>query len=129
MVEEKPRVQKVLECLYEADGSVKPKEIAEKIGDTAMNIGKDLYDLSKKRGLAEKLDDGSWQITADGREYIESGGEPKPEPKPKPTEGEEIIPSQSDLSRSIAERLSIAVDRGEERKGRERKGNDRKERN
>ena len=90
MVEEKPRVQKVLEFLYEADGPVKPKEIGDKIGEGAMNIGKDLYDLSKKRGLAVKLDDGSWEITTGGRDYVESGGqpkaEPKAEPKPKPTE-------------------------------------------
>ena len=105
MVEEKPRVQKVLEFLYEADGPVKPKEIGDQIGESAMNVGKDLYDLSKKRGLADKLDDGSWKITAGGRDYVESGGqpkaEPKAEPKPTPTEVSDAVPSQADLFRSI----------------------------
>jgi len=113
MVEEKPRVQKVLESLYEADGSLKPKQIAEQIGESAMNIGKDLYDLSQKRGLAEKLEDGSWQITGQGRDYVESGGQPKTEPKPKPTETTETVPSQSDLFRSIGEKLGVGSRKGD----------------
>lgn len=117
MVEEKPRVQKVLEFLYEADGPVKPKEIGDKIGEGAMNIGKDLYDLSKKRGLAVKLDDGSWKITAGGRDYVESGGqpkaEPKAEPKPKPTEVSDAVPSQADLFTGIGERLGVGGRKGD----------------
>jgi len=120
MVEEKPRVQKVLEFLYEADGPVKPKEIGDKIGEGVMNIGKDLYDLSKKRGLAVKLDDGSWEITAAGRGYVESGGqpksEPKAEPKPTPTEPTEVsdaVPSQADLFTGIGERLGVGGRKGD----------------
>ena len=116
MVEEKPRVQKVLEFLYEADGPVKPKEIGDKIGEGAMNIGKDLYDLSKRRGLAVKLDDGSWEITTGGRDYVESGGQPKAEPKPKPTELTEVsdaVPSQADLFTGIGERLGVGGRKGD----------------
>jgi len=122
MADEKPRVQTVLECLYEADGPLKPKVIGERIGESAMNVGKDLYDLSIKRGLAEKVADGSWQITSDGRNYVESGGqpkaEPKPEPKPKPTEPTEIsdtVPSQADLFRSIGENLGVGAKKGDVR--------------
>jgi len=116
MVEEKPRVQKVLEFLYEVDGPVKPKEIGDKIGEGAMNIGKGLYDLSKKRGLAVKLDDGSWEITTGGRDYVESGGQPKAEPKPKPTELTEVsdaVPSQADLFTGIGERLGVGGRKGD----------------
>lgn len=123
MVEEKPRVQKVLEFLYEVDGPVKPKEIGDQIGESAMNIGKDLCDLSKRRGLAVKLDDGSWKITTGGRDYVESGGqpkaEPKAEPKPTPTEPAEptevsdAVPSQADLFTGIGERLGVGGRKGD----------------
>ena len=137
MVEEKPRVQKVLEFLYEVDKPVKPKEIGDQIGEGAMNIGKDLYDLSKRRGLAVKLDDGSWEITTGGRDYVESGGqpkaeptaetkaesiaesaaesaaEPKAEPKAEPTEVGEAVPSQADLFTGIGERLGVGGRKGD----------------
>ncbi len=116
MVEEKPRVQKVLECLYEGEGPIKSKEIGERISESATNVGKDLYDLSTKRGLAKKLDDGSWQITSEGRDYVESGGQPKAEAKLKPTETIEIsetVPSQSDLFKGIGEHLGVGARKGD----------------
>ena len=39
-------------CIYEAEDTVRAKEIAQKLGDTALNVGKDLYSL-RQRGLAE----------------------------------------------------------------------------
>ena len=75
---------------------------------------------AKKRGLAEKLEVGSWQISADGREYVESGGKPKAEPKaetdrpkPEPTETAEFVPSQAHLFRTEGERLGVGRGKGE----------------
>ena len=73
MEEEKPRVQKVLEQLYQTEGALRPKEIADKIGVTPLNASKDLHAL-KERGLAESESEGQWKITAEGREWLESGG-------------------------------------------------------
>ena len=72
MAEEKPRIQKVLEELYQAKETIRPKEIADKLDETPLNIGKDLHSL-KERGLAETEREGQWKITDEGREWLESG--------------------------------------------------------
>ena len=112
MAEERPRIQKVLAELYDAEGILKPKEIADKIGDTSLNVGKDLHRL-KERGLAESEGEGQWKITDAGREWIEggAGGE-------KGKGGEiatETVPSQSDLFKSIGERFGVGGRKGDVR--------------
>ncbi len=67
MVEEKPRIQKVLAYLYESEETLRPKQIAEKVSESTLNVGKDLYRL-KERSPAETEEEGQWGITNDGRE-------------------------------------------------------------
>ena len=116
MVEERPRVQKVLAELYDAEGQVRPKEIAESIGESPLNVGKDLHDL-KERGLAEPAGEGQWSITPEGRERIEVGEpketERKEREKEKGKETIETVPSQSDLFRSIGEKLGVGSRKGD----------------
>ncbi|MBA7711777.1 hypothetical protein ES703_120743 [subsurface metagenome] len=116
MAEEKPRVQKVLAHLYDAEGPARPKEIAESIGDTSLNVGKDLHRL-KERGLAESEEEGQWKITAEGREWLESdGGREKGEKGEGKGKGE-TVPTQADLFRDIGERLRIGIGRGGKQEG------------
>lgn len=75
MAEERPRVQRVLAELYDAEETIRPKDIADTIGESPLNVGKDLHEL-KGRGLAESEGEGQWRITPEGRAWIE-GGEPK----------------------------------------------------
>ena len=122
MAEVKPRVQKVLAELYGAEGILKPKEIADKIGETALNVGRDLHDL-KGRSLAVAEEEGQWKITDEGRAWIESGeskenrkkDEPKGEPKGEPKDEDETVPSQSDLFKSIGERFGVGGRKGDVR--------------
>jgi predicted transcriptional regulator len=60
----------VLTYLYEAEEVARPKEIGKAIGESALNVGKDLHQL-KERGLAEEEEE-QWKITDDGREWPES---------------------------------------------------------
>ena len=73
MAEEKPRVQRVLEELSQNEETIRPKAIADKIGETPLNVGHDLHSL-KERGLAETEGEGHWKITHEGREWLESDG-------------------------------------------------------
>ena len=72
ITEEKPRVQKVAEELYKSEDLMSPKEIAEVLGESALNVGRDLHGL-KKRGIAATEGEGLWKLTDDGREWLESG--------------------------------------------------------
>jgi len=118
MVEERPRVQKVLAELYDAEEPVRPREIAEKIGETSLNVGKDLHRL-KERGLAGPAGEGQWCITPEGREWIEGGAEGEKgeregeKGKGKGRETTETVPSQSDLFRSIGEKLGVGSRKGD----------------
>ena len=112
MVEDKPRVQKVLAELYEAKDPVRPKEIADKMGETSLNIGKDLHSL-KERGLAESVGEGQWKITPEGRDWIEGGEQKETRKKEGEKETTETIPSQTDLFRSIGEKLGIGTRKGD----------------
>ena len=119
MVEKKPRVQKVLSELYDAEEPVRPREIADKIGETSLNVGRDLHRL-KERGLAESEGEGQWKITSEGREWIEGGAEgEKGERGGEKGKGREIatetVPSQSDLFRSIGEKLGAGAKKGDVR--------------
>jgi len=114
MTEEKPRVQKVLAYLYDAEEQVRPKEVADAIGETPLNVGKDLHDL-KARGLAGSEATGQWRITPEGRERIESGEPKETEGKEREKEIAETIPSQSDLFKSIGEKLGVGSRKGEVR--------------
>ena len=116
MAEEKARIQRVLAELYDAEETVRPREIAEKMGETSLNVGKDLHRL-KERNLAEPAGEGQWRITPEGRECIEGGvegerGEREGE-KEKGRETSETIPSQSDLFRSIGEKLGVGSRKGD----------------
>jgi len=77
MAEEKARILKVLEALSGCTDPVKPADIGNTIGETAFNVGSDLYALGK-RGLAERPNKKKklWLITDEGRETIEN---PPPE--------------------------------------------------
>ncbi len=116
MVEEKPRIQKVLAELYDAEEPVRPREIAEKIEETSLNVGKDLHRL-KERGLAGPAGEGQWRITPEGREWIEGGAEgekgEREGEKGKGRETTETVPSQSDLLRSIGEKLGVGSRKGD----------------
>ena len=48
----------------------RPKEIADKLGESALNVGHDLHNL-KERGLADTEGEGQWRITDEGREWVE----------------------------------------------------------
>jgi hypothetical protein len=113
ITEEKPRVQKVAEELYKSEDLMRPKKIAEILGESALNVGRDLHDL-KKRGIAETEGEGLWKLTDDGREWLESGAS---KVKVKPSKGEisGTVPLQSDLFRSIGERLGVGAKKGEVR--------------
>jgi len=118
MIEERPRVQKVLAELYDAEEPVRPKKIAEKIGEISLNVGKDLHRL-KERGLAGPAGEGQWRITPEGREWIEDGAEGEKgeregeKGKGKGRETIETVPSQSDLFRSIGEKLGVGSRKGD----------------
>ena len=81
MSEEKPRVQKVLAYLYDAQDPVRPRDIASTLGESNVNVGKDLHRL-KERGLAGSEGEGTWVITLEGREWIEGGAEGEKGEKP-----------------------------------------------
>ncbi|MBA7664784.1 hypothetical protein ES703_72847 [subsurface metagenome] len=116
MTEEKPRVQKVLAHLYDAEGTVRPKDIAESLSETPLNIGKDLHSL-KERGLADTEGEGQWKITAEGREWLESGGGKAPGKTDEGKEPAVTIPTQADLFRDIGERLRIGIGRSGKQEG------------
>jgi len=112
MTGERPRVQKVLAYLYDAEDQVRPREIADAIGESPLNVGKDLHSL-KERGLAGSEGEGQWRITTAGRERIE-GSEPKETGrKEREKETTETIPSQSDLFKSIGEKLGVGSRKGD----------------
>lgn len=115
--ESKPRVQKVLAELYEAQDPIRPREIADKIGETSLNVGKDIHRL-KARGLAESTGEGTWVITQEGRAWLEGGAEgEKGESEGEKGKGKETlpetVPSQTDLFRSIGEKLGIGARKGD----------------
>lgn len=111
MADEKPRIQKVLEQLYQTEGTIRPKEIADKIGETPLKVGQDLHAL-KQRGYAESESEGQWKITDEGRESVENGDgkETGKERKDKKTTG--TVPSQSDLFQSVGENLGLEKKKG-----------------
>ncbi len=63
----------MLTYLYDAEEVVRPKDIADTIRESPLNVGKDLHSL-KERGLAVSKDEGQWEITDEGGEWLESGG-------------------------------------------------------
>jgi len=96
MAEEKTRIDKVREYLYEAEEPVRPKTIAEAIGESSLNVGKDLHRL-KEQGQAESEGDGLWKMTDEGKEALEGGGGREKGKGEKGREISETVPSQSDL--------------------------------
>lgn len=79
-----------------------------------------LVQRGTKRSLAEKLEDESWQITSQGRDYIESGAQvtirPKADrsrPEAEPTELSGTVPSQAELFKVIGERLGVGARKGD----------------
>jgi DNA-binding transcriptional ArsR family regulator len=88
---------------------VRPKQIADAIGESSLNVGKDLHDL-KERGLAVAEEEGLWKITPDGTEWIietdkrkkaSTPTETRTERKPEQIEKTVTIPTQSDILKSI----------------------------
>jgi len=112
MAEEKPRIQKVLGELYQAEGTMKPKEIGEKIGESPLNVGKDLHSL-KERILAETEGEGQWKITDEGREWLESDGGKETGKKDERKEITETVPSQADLFKAEGQRIGFGTRKGD----------------
>ncbi|MBA7664531.1 hypothetical protein ES703_72592 [subsurface metagenome] len=128
MTQQKPRKLKVLEELSKFTEPVGAAEIAGIINESTRDVGKVLYD-SGKGGLAQKPDEKKslWLITDKGKKYIENppvlpagpSGRPSTEPSAQssaeelPEETVETVPSQSDLFRSIGERLGIGTKKGD----------------
>jgi uncharacterized protein YeeX (DUF496 family) len=111
--EHKPRIKKVQEYLYNAEEPTKAKEIAEKLGENKLNVGKDLQKLKDKK-FAEMIGDGLWRLTDDGRIDLETGGKKGGEESGGGIpESDETVPSQADIFRDIGERLGIGKGKGE----------------
>ena len=119
----KPRIQRVLEELYQNEKTIKPREIAGKFNETPGAIGKDLHSL-KQRGLADTEGEGQWKITNEGREWLESsdrknkGGNgtkngTKSETKSETNETSETVPSQADLFRAEGQRVGFGSRKGD----------------
>jgi len=107
-----PRVQKVLEYLYNAEVPVRPKEIADQLHESPLNVGKDLHAL-KERGLGEAEEAGLWQITGVGREWLEGDGGKETGKKDERKEIGETVPTQADVFRAEGQRLGIGSRRGD----------------
>jgi len=71
MAEEKARILNVLEALSQCTDPARPSDIGSTIGETAFNVGHDLYELGQG-GLAEKPNKKKslWLITDEGRETM-----------------------------------------------------------
>jgi len=63
---------KILEALKEAGQPLRPKEIAERIGEDARRIAAKMRKLVRL-GLVERLEDGRYQITEAGKEAAAGG--------------------------------------------------------
>jgi predicted transcriptional regulator len=133
------RKRAILEPLLDATEPMRPGDIGEIIGETALNTGRYLSDMARS-GLVQKPDKKKpfYEITDKGRDYYEN--------PPEEIEGEELertteekhrreaqtrttedmteevteevteaIPSQADLFRSIGERLGVGKGKGEVR--------------
>ncbi len=136
MAEEKSRILRVLEALSQCVDPAKPADIGSMIEETPFNTGHDLFELEKS-GMADKPDKGKslYKITARGRETLENPPDkwvyksrretpphtPPPGTPPGAPSGvplgalpeEIIIPSQSDLLRSIGENLGVGSRKGD----------------
>ncbi|MBA7586104.1 hypothetical protein ES708_28100 [subsurface metagenome] len=112
MAEEKPRVQRVLEELYQNEETIRPKAIAEKIGETPLNVGKDLHDL-KERGLADTEGEGQWRITDEGRASVEASEPKGTRKKLPPKETAETVPSQADLFKAEGQLIGFGSRKGD----------------
>jgi len=60
---------KILEALKEAGQPLKPKEIAERIGEDARRIAAKMRKLLRLE-LVKRLDDGRYEITEAGKEAV-----------------------------------------------------------
>jgi len=133
MTEEKPRKLKVLEELAKFTSPVGAAEIAGIIGESARDVGKDLYD-SGKGGLAQKPDEKKslWLITDKGKKYIENppvpSAGPLAGPSARPSAGpsarpsaEETpdtgVPNQADILQYYGEKLRVGIGRGGKTEG------------
>ena len=123
MAEGRPRTLKVLEALSKMTEPSSPADIGITIEVSPRDTGKTLYDLGKG-GLAQKPDDKKSLrlITDKGRKYIENPPvlserplEPTLEPTTQADLAEEVltVPSQSDLFKSIGERLGVGTKKGD----------------
>ena len=104
MAEEKTRIDKVGEYLYEAEEPVRPKTIAQAIGETSLNVGKGLHKL-KEQGQAESEGDGLWKMTDEGKEALEGGGGREKGKGEKEREISEMAPSHAFPLTSIKDKV------------------------
>jgi len=122
MAELKERELKILSALSQLEEPARPTEIGQLAGETPLNTGRALIELGKC-DLAVQTDkeQNLWAVTDTGRDYLEEHNQPTvPQTpsrgfitgtaqKPQP---EVTVPSQSDLFKSIGERLRVGVGRG-----------------
>ena len=133
MAEERPRTLKVLEALSKLTEPTSPADIASMIAISPRDTNETLYDLGKA-GFAEKPDGNQslWLITDKGRKYIENPPvlSDRHSSRPlRPTAQTDHqnrhpqshwvrsnlkpSPSQSDLFKGIAQRLSVGAKKGD----------------
>jgi len=116
MAEIKERTLKVLQALSQMAEPTRPTEIGNAMGEKPLDVGRFLAELLKG-GLAEKVDEEQnlWAVTEKGTEYLGSI-EKEPLSQPPVTEPPgtvSTVPSQSDLFRSIGERLGVGSKKGD----------------
>lgn len=132
-----PKVEKklaILAVLAVTEELIRPGDVAEQIGSTALDTGNYLSDMAKS-GLAEKPDKKKalYKITDRGREYLKNPPEGSKEEQtlrakagggveqhtltPATTTPEVVVPSQADLFRDIGERLHIGIGRSGKQEG------------
>ncbi|GAJ02109.1 unnamed protein product, partial [marine sediment metagenome] len=124
----------ILEVLSGASEPIRPSDVGEIIGETALNAGRYLSDMGKS-GLVKKPDKKKsfYEITDKGREYLANPPEETEEEKPEGTTGERhgraaqristediteeiteaTVPSQADLFRAEGQRLGVGTRKGD----------------
>jgi len=124
MAEIKERTLKVLQALSQMTDPTRATEIGNAVGEKPIDVGRFLAELLKG-GLAEKVDEEQnlWAVTEKGTEYLGSIEKeltsqppvtgPVTGTTPPPPETVSTIPSQSDLFRSIGERLGVGSKKGD----------------
>ena len=110
---------KILAVLAEASEPLDVQAIAEGTGAQAKSVSEALSRLNRE-GKVANLEKGFWQIKAEGKQEVDEiiaqearSKELEQEPSKPHGETAETIPSQSDLFRSIGEKLGVGAKKGD----------------